>query len=117
MNGWSRVISVPFLPLLGIPLAMGRRRSDRFYGIAVGLLILVVYNQVLDFGKNMTEVGTIGPFLGLWLPFLIFAGGSCWMLYRASTTLPRATGYAVPILPAPVSRSIASGLAWIRLRR
>ncbi|HYN38457.1 MAG TPA: LPS export ABC transporter permease LptF, partial [Rhodospirillales bacterium] len=94
-----RTVSVPFLPLFGIPLALGRRRSDRSWGIAAGLLILIVYNQVLDLGKNMAESGEISAFVGLWLPFIAFAAISLWLFRRAATQLPQTGGIAGWSLP------------------
>jgi lipopolysaccharide export system permease protein len=102
----TRVLSVLFLPLLGIPLALGRRRSDRSYGLALGLLVLIIYNQVLDLGKNIAETGAISPLLGLWLPLLAFASASTWLFYRASSRVPTSSGYAFPSLPAPLVRSV-----------
>lgn len=110
----ARAASVPFLPMLGIPLALGRRRSDRSYGIAIGLLVLIVYNQVIDLGENMAETGDLHPFIGLWLPFIAFAAGSTWLFVRASSKLPKSSGMA---LPAPLSRSLEIGLEWIARRR
>lgn len=85
----ARAVSVPFLPLLGIPLALGRRRSDRSWGIAAGLLVLILYNQILDLGKNLVESGEMGPLIGIWLPFFAFAAVSCWLLWRASARVPQ----------------------------
>ena len=109
----ARALSVPLLPLLGIPLALGRRRSDRSWGIAAGLLILILYNQVLDVGKNMAETGELSPFLGLWLPFIAFATISLWLFWRASTRLPQASGITASSLP--LVRDI--GNAFVRLTR
>lgn len=109
----ARALSVPFLPLIGIPLAMGRQRSDRSWGIAAGLLVLILYNQMLDVGKNMAETGEIGPFLGLWLPFIAFAAISVWLFWRASTRLPRVSGISATSLP--LLRDLGS--AFVRLKR
>lgn len=92
----ARTFSVPFLPLLGIPLALGRRRSDRSWGIAVGLLVLILYNQILDLGKNLVESGETGPLTGIWLPFMAFAAVSCWLLWRASARVPQTSGVVFP---------------------
>ena len=113
----ARVLSVPFLPLLGIPLALGRRRTERSFGLAIGILVLIIYNQVLDFGENVSETGAIGPFVGLWLPFLGFASASVWVFHRASERLPTAFGYAMVSRPGPLTGSIARTLAWIGRRR
>ena len=83
-----RVLSIPFLPFLAIPLALGRRRSDRSYGIVVGLLILVVYHQVLDLIENMGESQVIEPWIALWTPFVVFAVGSMLLFWRVSTRIP-----------------------------
>ncbi len=82
------ILSVPLLPFLAIPLAMGRRRSERSVGIALGLALLVVYNQVLDLGENMTETGAIEPWLGLWTPYFGFAFISLFLFHRATTQVP-----------------------------
>lgn len=113
----ARVLSVPFLPLMGIPLALGRRRSERSFGLAIGILVLIIYNQVLDFGENVSETGAIGPFVGLWLPFLGFASASVWMFHRASERLPTAFGYGMATLPGPLARSIGRTFAWIGRQR
>jgi lipopolysaccharide export system permease protein len=113
----TRVLSVLFLPLLGIPLALGWRRSDRSYGLAIGFLVLIIYNQVLDLGKNIAETGAISPLLGLWLPLLAFAAASTWLFHRASSRLPTRSGYAFPSLPAPLVRSVDRTRAWIGRQR
>lgn len=101
-----RILSIPFLPMLGIPLALGRRRSDRTYGIALGLLVLILYNQVVDLGENMAETGELHPLVGLWLPFALFAASTVWLFHRASARLAASGGFA---LPAAVQRSLGRG--------
>jgi lipopolysaccharide export system permease protein len=95
----AQTLSVPLLPLLGVPLALGRRRSERSWGIAAGLLVLILYSQLLDFGKNLVESGEIGSLPGIWLPFIAFAAASCWLFWRASTRIPRTGGIALPWWP------------------
>lgn len=82
------ILTVPLLPFLAIPLALGRRRSERSFGIAIGLAALVIYNQVLDLGENVTETGAIQPWLGLWTPYFIFAFASVFAFRRATTRVP-----------------------------
>lgn len=110
-----RIISVPLLPFLAIPLALGRRRSERSIGIAMGLVVLVVYNQVLDLGENMTETGAIGPWLGLWTPFFAFAFGSLFLFHRATTQVP---GTRVFALQDRVKSAVGSWLPpWASARK
>jgi Predicted permeases len=90
---YSRIVqtlSIPAIPLLAIALGIvGRRRSDRIYGIAAGLLILVGYNQTLELGKNLVQGGEVGPAVALWLPLTLFIAGSLWMFYRVAECVPR----------------------------
>lgn len=109
----ARTISVPLLPLFGVPLALGRRRSDRSWGLVAGLLLLILYNQVLDVGKNMVESGEAGPVVGIWLPFIAFAAFSAWLFWRASTRLPQTSGMTVSSMP--LARELGEALD--RLRR
>ncbi len=110
-----RILSVPLLPFLAIPLALGRRRSERSFGIAIGLVVLVVYNQVIDLGENVTETGAIEPWLGLWAPFFAFATGSLLLFFRATSQVP---GKRMFGLQDRVRSAIASCVpAWARLRK
>ncbi len=84
----ARVLSIPLMPVLGLYLALGRGRSDRLVGFAVGLIILIAYERVLDFGKNAVESGLVGPLTGLWLPYLVFATGSLLLFARAVLVVP-----------------------------
>ncbi|MDG4603995.1 MAG: LptF/LptG family permease [Defluviicoccus sp.] len=84
----ARVLSIPLMPVLGLYLALGRGRSDRLVGFAVGLIILIAYERVLDFGKNAVESGLVGPLTGLWLPYFVFATGSLLLFARAVLVVP-----------------------------
>ena len=41
----------------------------------VGLVILVIYQKLLEFGGAHASLGTISPWLGLWAPLALFAAG------------------------------------------
>jgi len=80
----ARVLSILFLPCLAIPLSISGSRHRRSSGIAVGLIILIAYNDILQFGGTHTELGNVPASLGIWLPFGVFAAGSTILFYRAS---------------------------------
>lgn len=86
-----RTASVMVIPLLAIPLGLGRRRSDRLHGITFCLLILVVLNHVAEFGKNLVQNGTVGPFWALWAPLIITALAGGWFFLRTATRVPERT--------------------------
>jgi lipopolysaccharide export LptBFGC system permease protein LptF len=84
------VLSIPLLPLLGVALALARYRSERLVGFAIGLAVLIVYEQVLDFGENAVEAGAASPPVGLWLPFAGFAIVCTGAFARAAFVVPAA---------------------------
>jgi lipopolysaccharide export system permease protein len=82
-----RSLTVLFLPLLAIPMGLTSRRQPTSVRIVVGIAILIVYYQVLNFGKDMAENGRVSSFVALWIPFLIFSLGSMYMFYVANSRL------------------------------
>lgn len=85
-----RTLSVPMLPLLGVCLALGRKRTERFAGFAIGLIVLIAYEQVIDFGENAAESARVSALVGLWLPFAAFSGLVLALFVRTATQVPRA---------------------------
>jgi lipopolysaccharide export system permease protein len=88
-----RILSVPFLPFLAVILAIGRRRKERMYGIGIGLIILLAYNQILNFGKNLVETGAVPAVIGLWLPLAVFSLGACLLFWAAAARVPSGSGF------------------------
>jgi lipopolysaccharide export system permease protein len=83
-----RTVSLLIIPLLAIPLGLVTRRNERNIGIAVGVVLMVVYHNVINFGEAIATTGRVSPGIGLWLPFLLFAAFSLW-LFAAVSTWPR----------------------------
>ncbi len=79
-----RLLSIIGLPFLAVSLALGRRRSGRFYGVAIGGGLLILYNEILQFGERSVAHGPLEPWLGLWTPLVIFLTGSGFLFYRAA---------------------------------
>jgi lipopolysaccharide export system permease protein len=77
------ILSVPLLPLLAAPLALAGRMRSRRGGIAIGLLILIVYYEALNFGDAMAKRDLLPPQIGLWLPFALLLAGTAYLLLRA----------------------------------
>jgi len=78
-----RLLSILGLPFLAVSLALGRRRSTRFYGIAVGGAILIGYHELLRFGERMVN-REVEPLLALWLPLAVFLAVSGVLFYRTA---------------------------------
>ena len=65
-------------------LADGRSRGDgaagdhphelaTHGGVVVGLVMLILFHNVLRVGESLVETGALPPIIGLWLPAAIFA--------------------------------------------
>lgn len=79
-----RLISIIGLPFLAVSLALGRRRTGRFYGVAAGGGILILYHELLQFGERGVAHGPIEPWLGLWTPLAVFLAVSSILFYRSA---------------------------------
>jgi lipopolysaccharide export system permease protein len=77
-------LSVLFLPFLALPLGLSSRRSPRNIRLLAGIMFLITYYQVLEFGSNLVEHGKLSPFVALWMPFLLFAIPSLWLFHVAN---------------------------------
>ncbi|NIA71495.1 YjgP/YjgQ family permease [Pelagibius litoralis] len=91
-----RTFSLLFLPFLAVSFAIGPRRTHQAYGIAAGLLILIIYNQALSVGKSLTSTGEISPLIGQWLPLALLATVSTALFYRRAFQVTRGIGWPSP---------------------
>jgi lipopolysaccharide export system permease protein len=83
-----RILTLPLLPLMAIPLAIDRVRGQRSYGLVVGLAMLIVFHQILQMGEALADNNKIPTWLGLWVPFAVFAAISGWMFLRSASRVP-----------------------------
>ncbi|VAV87803.1 Lipopolysaccharide export system permease protein LptF [hydrothermal vent metagenome] len=68
----ARALSILIVPFLAIPLGLVAKRSGRALGITVGIVILLTYHKILEFGLNFSATGDISPLMAIWLPTAIF---------------------------------------------
>jgi lipopolysaccharide export system permease protein len=73
-------LSIPFacliLGLIGAPLGIRRSRSGKSAGVAIALLVFLVYYIVLGSATNLAETGTIQPLVAFWIPNALMILGS-----------------------------------------
>lgn len=79
-----RIVSLLFLPLLAVPLGIVSRRARRSIGVVVGLVLLILFHNILRLGEGMVETGVLPPIIGLWLPCAIFALIGAWAFHLTS---------------------------------
>ena len=80
-----RTISIIFLPLLAMPIGVSSRRTSKGMRLLIGMLFLVAYFQILQFGRDAVGSNITGPLMALWLPFGIFGTISVWLFHLANS--------------------------------
>jgi lipopolysaccharide export system permease protein len=68
----NKRFSIPFacliFGLIGAPLGIKRSRSGKSAGIAIALMVFLVYYIILSGATNLAETGTVRPLLAFWVP-------------------------------------------------
>jgi len=59
-------VSTVLLALLAVPLARSRPREGRYARIAIGMLVFIIYFNVLSAAKAWVEEGAMPPLPGVW---------------------------------------------------
>ena len=59
-------LSTVILALLAVPLSRSRPRAGRYGRIAIGLLVFIIYLNMMSASKAWVEKSTISPVLGIW---------------------------------------------------
>lgn len=106
----ARALSLPLLPLLGVPLGMAAKRSGRAPGAIVGGVLLLTFHHLIQFGQGLAATGRASPELAVGGPFIAFTA-IAFTVFLTSRKRPGET---------PVGRimeHIGSALARLRRRR
>jgi lipopolysaccharide export system permease protein len=106
----ARSLSLPLLPLLGVPLGLAAKRSGRAPGAIVGGLLLLAFHHLLQLGEGLAATGRAPAELAVGGPFAVFAL-IAFGVFFTSRKRPGET---------PTSRAmeaIASAIARFRARR
>lgn len=80
-------VSILILPFLAIPFAVGSRRSPRGFRTGVALVLIVLYNEVIQQGASAANNGVASPLVTLWLPCLLLALFAGWRYAATCFTL------------------------------
>jgi lipopolysaccharide export system permease protein len=74
----ARATAVPFLPLLAMTMGVAAKRRRRTLGVIVGAAILVIFQNLLQLGESIGDLGLAPPALAVWTPWTIFTGFCVW---------------------------------------
>ncbi len=59
-------LSTVLLAMIAVPLSRSRPREGRYGRLAIGLLVFIIYLNLLSAGRAWIEQGVVAPELGLW---------------------------------------------------
>lgn len=67
---WHFRLGVPMatliLAILAVPLSRSQPRQGRYGKLAIGLLVFIIYFNLMSAGKAWLEQGTVSPMIGIW---------------------------------------------------
>jgi len=89
------VLMMVMLPLLAVALAVPPKRSSSALGIFVGIVMVVAYHKINQYGQSMAEQGRVDPIIALWGPFFLLAALIGWMYHVVA---PRPGGQPIGAL-------------------
>ncbi|WP_373504030.1 LptF/LptG family permease [Aestuariivirga sp.] len=92
-------VSILILPFLAIPFAVGSRRSQRGFRTGVALILIILYNEVIQQGASAANNGVVSPLVSLWLPCFLLGVFAAW----------RYIGTCFTLRPDPVSATLDRG--------
>lgn len=81
------MLSLPLLPFLALPFALGRRRNQRTYRFGIALVILIAFHEIIEQGAISTRAHGTSPWLTMWLPFGIVAVFAAWRFWQTCFSL------------------------------
>jgi len=83
----QRKFSIPFacllLGLIGLPLGLMRRAKGRSWGIALSIVIFMMYYILLSAVDSLGEIGKLNPVLAMWIPNMVLGATTFMLLWRA----------------------------------
>jgi lipopolysaccharide export system permease protein len=79
-------LSIPFacilLGLIGAPLGIRRSRSGKSAGIAIALLVFLVYFIILSGATNLAETGTLPAYQAYWVPNILMTVAALFFILK-----------------------------------
>ncbi len=86
---WQTKLALPLvaviMTLIGIPFAFAMGKRGTLVGIAVGVVIAMLYWGAIGFFRGLGYAGTLNPFLAAWAPDILFGAGGIYGLLKLRT--------------------------------
>lgn len=81
------VLSLPLLPFLAVPFAVGHRRSQRSYRFGVALALIIAFHEVIEQGSLAVRTSGFNPLWTIWTPFVLLFSFAAWRFYNMAFRL------------------------------
>jgi lipopolysaccharide export system permease protein len=81
------VVTFFMLPLLAVPFAIGRQRSQRGYRFGIALVLIVAFHEIIEQGAVATKASGLSPWFSMWFPFGLITVFAIWRFYATCFTL------------------------------
>jgi lipopolysaccharide export system permease protein len=101
-NRILKIIAIPMLAILALPFALSRGRNPDAYRFGIAILLLIIFNVVIEQGTLATSLSGISPWVSMWGPFLLYLGFALWRFWLACFKLN-----------ADATNPISEFVAWI----
>jgi lipopolysaccharide export system permease protein len=75
------ILIMAMIPMLAVALAVPPKRSTSGLGIFVGIVILVAYHKVNQYGSFAGAAGRLNPIVAMWVPFACLVALVGWMYH------------------------------------
>jgi lipopolysaccharide export system permease protein len=75
----ARSAVIPFLPLIAFPLGLAAKRSRRAAGLILAGVLMLAYQNGLQYGESLADAGKAPALLSIGTPFFAFTGFCIWM--------------------------------------
>jgi len=75
------VLIMVMIPMLAVALAVPPKRSTSALGIFVGIVLVVAYHKINQYGEQAGAQGRLDPLLALWVPFVLMSALIGWMYH------------------------------------
>jgi len=84
----QRKFTIPFacllLGLIGFPLGLMMRAKRKSWGLALSIMIFVVYYVLLSAAGSLGETGTLNPVVAMWIPNMVLGAATFILFWRAT---------------------------------
>ncbi len=82
------IVSTLVLAVLAVAMGVGRGWRQRDLSAFIGLVLLIVYNESLEFGESLVKRDQAPAWLALWVPFLLLTTATILAYREAAFRLP-----------------------------